>query len=163
MPAGARCPASSSPAAWPSTTGPRLPVPEERAGNPGSLYGASKLAGETLARTFTAGNGLTVTALRFAGVYGGSGCGDGALLSATLDRVVRRILAGEEVTLPAGLRRVPRRLPPRGRGEARPTGVPPHDGPIRHRRPLVTTRTDEGVHAMTVSGFLSVSRKPPWS
>ncbi|KIH99130.1 hypothetical protein LP52_09150 [Streptomonospora alba] len=83
-----------------SAPDPDRPLAEERAGDPGSLYGASKLAAETLARTFAGGSGLAVTALRFAGIYGGPGGGGGALLSATLASVVRRLLAGEEVALP---------------------------------------------------------------
>lgn len=83
-----------------SAPNPDRPVTEDQAGRPSSLYGASKLAAEILARQFAEGNGPAVTALRFAGVYGAPGGGGGALLSGTLTSVMRRLFAGEEVTLP---------------------------------------------------------------
>lgn len=75
-------------------------VAEERAGRPRTLYGASKLAAETVARSLAEAGGPTVTALRLAGVYGAGGGVAGAVLSTTLHGVVRRLLAGEHVTLP---------------------------------------------------------------
>ncbi|WP_017615445.1 NAD-dependent epimerase/dehydratase family protein [Nocardiopsis salina] len=76
------------------------PIQEDAAGRPTSLYGASKIAAETLAGQFARSGGPAVSVLRFAGVYGLHGGGGGALLSSALSNIIRRSIRGQEVTLP---------------------------------------------------------------
>jgi UDP-glucose 4-epimerase len=78
------------------------PVPSDIPRRPGNLYGLTKLCLEQLAERFAVRTGLSVTALRFATMYGPGRSRDQGSAFGFVATVIDRVLRGEEVSVTGG-------------------------------------------------------------